>query len=168
MFLWNSPHDPMNVGNLISGSFAFSKPSLYIWKISVHILLKCNLKDFECKLINMWSECNCTVVWTLFGIALHWDWNENWRFPVQWPLLSFPNLLAYWMQHLKASSFRILSSSGGILSSLLALFVVMFPKAYLTSHSSMSGSRWVTTPSWLSRSLRLFCIVLLCVLTTSF
>ena len=45
------------------------------------------------------------------------------------------------MQHLKASSFSILNSSGGILSSLLALFVVMLPKAYLTSHSSMSGSR---------------------------
>ena len=45
--------DPTDVGSLISGSFAFSKPSLYVWKISVHILLKCNLKDFECKLINM-------------------------------------------------------------------------------------------------------------------
>ena len=38
--------DPMNVGNLISGSSAFS-PSLYIWKLLVHVLLKPSLKDFE-------------------------------------------------------------------------------------------------------------------------
>ena len=40
-------YDPSDVGNLISGSFAFPKSSLYIWKFSVHILLKPNLKDFE-------------------------------------------------------------------------------------------------------------------------
>ena len=40
-------YDPMDVGNLISGSYAFSKSSLYIWKLSVHILLKPSLKDFE-------------------------------------------------------------------------------------------------------------------------
>ena len=39
-------HDPMDVGHLISGSSAFSKSSLYIWKFSVHILLKPSLKDF--------------------------------------------------------------------------------------------------------------------------
>ena len=49
-----------------------------------------------------------------------------------------------------ASSFRIWNSSAGIPSPPLALFVVMLPKAHLTSHSRMSGSRWVITPSWLS------------------
>ena len=88
-------HDPMDVGNLISGSSAFSKSSWYTWKFSVHILLKPTLKDFEHYPANMWNECNCTVVWTLFGIALLWDWNENCPFPVLWPLLSFPNLLTY-------------------------------------------------------------------------
>ena len=39
--------DPKDVGNLISGSFAFSKPSLYTWKFSVLILLKPSFKDFE-------------------------------------------------------------------------------------------------------------------------
>ena len=39
-------HYPMNVGNLISGSSAFS-PSLYIWKLLVHVLLKPSLKDFD-------------------------------------------------------------------------------------------------------------------------
>ena len=52
-----------------------------------------------------------------------------------------------------ASSFRIWNSSAGILSPLLALFEVMVPKAHLTSQSRMSGSRWLTTPSWLSKSL---------------
>ena len=40
-------HDPEDVGNLISGSSAFSKTSLIIWKFSVHVLLKPGLKDFE-------------------------------------------------------------------------------------------------------------------------
>ena len=39
--------DPMDVGNLISDSSAFSKSNLYIWKFSVHILLKPSLEDFE-------------------------------------------------------------------------------------------------------------------------
>ena len=39
--------DPEDVGNLISGSSAFSKTSLNIWKFTVHILLKLGLKDFE-------------------------------------------------------------------------------------------------------------------------
>ena len=55
-----------------------------------------------------------------------------------------------------ASSCRILNSSAGIPSPLLALFIVILPKAYLTSHSRMPGSRWVITPSWLSGSWRSF------------
>ena len=55
-----------------------------------------------------------------------------------------------------ASSFRIWNSSTGILSPPLALFIVMFPRAHLTSHSKMFGSRWVITPSWLSGSWRSF------------
>ena len=39
--------DPVDVGNLISGSYAFSKTSLYIWKFTVHILLKPGLENFE-------------------------------------------------------------------------------------------------------------------------
>ena len=89
--------DPTEVGNLISGSSAFSKSSMYIWKFSVHILLKYSLKDFEHYHVNVWSEYNCMVVWTFFGIAFLRNWNENWPFPVLWPLLSFPNLLAYWV-----------------------------------------------------------------------
>ena len=40
-------HDPADVGNLISGSSAFSKTSLNIWKFMVHVLLKCGLENFE-------------------------------------------------------------------------------------------------------------------------
>ena len=39
--------DPMDVGNLISGSSAFSKSSLNMWKFSVHILLKPGMENFE-------------------------------------------------------------------------------------------------------------------------
>ena len=46
-------YDPMDVGKLISGSSVFSKSSLYIWKFSVHILLKPSLKDFEHCLASM-------------------------------------------------------------------------------------------------------------------
>ena len=91
--------DPMDVGNLISGSSAFSKSSLNIWKFTVDILLKPDLEDFGHYSASVWNECNCVVVWTFFGIAFLWDWNENLPFPVLWPLLSFPNLLAYWVQH---------------------------------------------------------------------
>ena len=40
-------HDPADVGNLISGSSAFSKTTLNIWKFTVHILLKPDLENFE-------------------------------------------------------------------------------------------------------------------------
>ena len=46
-------YNPRDVGNLFSGSSAFSKPSLYIWKFSVHVLLKPSLKDFEHNFVRM-------------------------------------------------------------------------------------------------------------------
>ena len=78
-FFWNSRffYDPTDVGNLISGSSAFSKPSLYIWKFLVRVLLKPSLKDFVHCLASMWSMCNCLVVWAFFSIALLWDWNKT-------------------------------------------------------------------------------------------
>jgi len=92
-------YDPADVGNLISGSSAFSQSSMNIWKFTVHLLLKPDLENLEHYFASVWDECNCAVVWAFFGIALLWDCNENWPFPVLWPLLSFPNLLAYWVQH---------------------------------------------------------------------
>ena len=101
MFFWNSLALLMiqRMLTLISGSSAFSKSTLNIWKFIVHVLLKPGLENFEHYFASMWDECNCAVVCAFFGIAFLWDWNEKWAFPVLWPLLSFPNLLAYWVQH---------------------------------------------------------------------
>ena len=159
-------NDPTNVGNLISGSSAFSKTSLNIWKFTVHVLLKPGLENFEHYFASLWDECNCVVVWTFFGITFLWigmktdlfqSCGHCWVFQICWHFecITFT-----------ASSFRIWNSSIGIPSLPLALFVVMFPKAHLTSHSRISGSRWVMTPSWLSGYEDLFCIVLLCILAT--
>ena len=90
--------DPVDVGSLTRSS-ASSKSSLNIWKFLVHVLLKSSLENFEHYFVSVWDECSCVVVWTFFSIAFLWDWNENWPFSVLWPLLSFPNLLAYWVQH---------------------------------------------------------------------
>ena len=92
-------YDPLDVGNLISGSSAFSKSRLNIWKFMAHVLLKPSLENFEHYFTNVWDECDCVVAWAFFGISFLWDWNENGPFPVLWPLLRFPNLLAYWVQH---------------------------------------------------------------------
>ena len=71
--------DPTNVGNLISGCSAFLKSSLYIWKFLVHALLRPGLKYLRITLLA--CEISAVVwVWIFFGIALLWDWNENWLF----------------------------------------------------------------------------------------
>ena len=69
--------DPTDVVNLMSGSSAFSRSSLNIWKFMVHILLKPCLENFEHYFSSVWGECNCAVVWAFFGIVDLWDWNEN-------------------------------------------------------------------------------------------
>ena len=154
--------DPMNVDNLISDSSAFSKTSLNIWKFMVHVLLKPGLENFEHYFTSMWDECNCVVVWELFVIAFLWDWNENWPFPVLWPLLSFPNLLTYSGQHFHtASSFRIWNSSTGIPSPPLAFFEVMLPKAtWLQIPGCLALGEWSHHHVYLGRE-DLFCIVFL-------
>ena len=55
-------YDPADVGNLISGSSAFSKTSLKIWKFTVHTLLKAGLENFEHYLTSVGDECNSAVV----------------------------------------------------------------------------------------------------------
>ena len=67
----------MNVDNLISGSSAFSKSDLNIWKFTIHVLLKLGLENFEHYFARVRDECNCAIVSTFFGIAFLWDWNEN-------------------------------------------------------------------------------------------
>ena len=58
---------PLDIGNLISGSSAFSKSSLNIWKFMVHILLKPGLQNFEHYSASMGVQCNCVV----FEHSLH-------------------------------------------------------------------------------------------------
>ena len=96
-------YDPMEAGNFISVSSAFLKSSLNIWKFFSQVLLKPSLKDFEHYFASMWNEWNCVAVWTFFGTVPLWDWIENWPFPFLWPLLRFPNLLAYWVQHFNSN-----------------------------------------------------------------
>ena len=147
----------MDVGNLISGSSAFSKTSLTIWKLMVHVLLKPSLENFEHYFTSVWDECNCALVWAFFGIAFLWGWNENWHYQSCGHCWVFQICWHIEYSTFTASSFRMWNSSTGIPSPPLALFVVMLPKAHLTSHSRMSGSRWVITLSWLSGSWRFFC-----------
>ena len=99
---------------------------------------------------------HCALVWAFFGNAFLWDWMKTdlfhsrahgWVFQICWHTEC---------STFTASSFRIWNSSTGIPSPPLALFIVMLPKAHLTLHSRMSGSRWVITPSWLSGSWRSF------------
>ena len=87
-------YDPMDVRNVISGSSAFSKSKLNIWKCTVHIPLKPGLENFA----SVWDEFNCAVV-----LSIPWHYpslglERNIPFPVLWPLLSSPNVLAYWVQ----------------------------------------------------------------------
>ena len=93
MFFWNSL------------AFSMIQQMLAIWSLvplpflnpawtSESSWVKPDLEKFEHCFASMWDECNCAVVWIFFGIAFLRDWNKNWPFPVLWPLLSFPNLLA--------------------------------------------------------------------------
>ena len=95
------------------------------------------------------------IVGIFFGIALLWvgmkidlfqSCGHCWVFQICW----------HECNTLTPSLFRVINRSAGIPSPPLALCPVMLPKAHWTSHSRMSGTRWVITPSWLSRSLRPF------------
>ena len=138
---------------------------LNIWKFTFHILLKPGLENFKHYFASVWDESNCVVIWAFFVIAFLWDWKENWPFPVLWPLLfsKFAGILSSALS--TASSFRIGNSSSEIPSPPQSLFVVMLPKVHLTSHSRMSGSRWMITiviiwvikifkTHWLAQGLR--------------
>ena len=69
-------YDPKDVGNLIFGSSAFSKSSMYVWEFSAHLLLKPRLKDFEHYLASIWNKCNWTnslnILWRCPFLGLEW------------------------------------------------------------------------------------------------
>ena len=71
-------YDPVNVGNLISGSSAFLKSSLNICKFSDHILLKLNLKDFRhnllaCEMSTIVWQCEHSLSLPFLGIGMKMD-----------------------------------------------------------------------------------------------
>ena len=85
-------YNPTDVSNLISGSSAFSKTSLNIWRVSIYVLSKHHLENFEHYFASMWDEWNCVVVWTLpfFGIGMKTELFQScghcWVFQICWPI----------------------------------------------------------------------------------
>jgi len=130
--------DPVDVGNLISGSSVFSKSSLNIWKFTVHVLLKPAWRIFSitllaCEMSAIVEKFEHSLALPFFGIGMKTDLFQSCGhcrvFQICW--------------HIECSSFtasplRIGNSSTGIPSPPLALFLVMLSKAHLTSHSRMS------------------------------
>ena len=92
-------YDSADVGNWISDSSAFSKSSLYIWKLSGHVLLKSSLKDFDHYLASMWNDHNCGFVWTFFVIEMKVTFSS----PVS--TAEFSKFTAYWLQHFNSIIF---------------------------------------------------------------
>ena len=90
--IWNQSVGPCPV--LTTASW----PAYRFLKRWLHVLSKPSLGYFEHCFANVWDEYNYVVVWTFFGIACLWNWNENWPFPVLWLLLTFLNLLTDWVQ----------------------------------------------------------------------
>ena len=131
----------------------------YCWSLAWRIL---SITLLACEMSAIVQQFEHSLALPFFGTGMKTDLFQScghcWVFQICWHIEC---------NTLTASSFRIRNSSAGIPSPPLALSVVMLPKAHLTSHSRMSGSRWVITPSWLSGSWRFFCIVLLCILATS-
>ena len=143
-----------DVGNLISGSSAFSKSSLniwnswftYCWSLAWRIL---RITLLLCEMSAIVWQFEYSFLLLFFGIGMKTDLFQScdhcWVFQICWH-----TECSTWT----ASSFRIWNSSTGIPLPPITLFIVMLAKPHLTWHSSMSGSRWVTTPLWLSGSWR--------------
>ena len=121
---------------------------MYCWSLAWRTL-SITLLVSEMRAI-VW-EFEHSLVLPFYGIGMQTDFSQScghcWVFQICWHIE---------VSTLTASSFSILNSSVGIPSPTLALFLVMLPKAHLTSHSRMSVPRWVTTPLWFSGSLRPF------------
>ena len=121
-------NDPAVVGNLISGSTAFSKASwtsesswfMYCWSLAWRIL---SITLLACEMSQLCSSLS------ILQIAFLWAWNENWHFPVLWPLLSFPVCCHIECSTCTASYFRIWNSSTGIPS--FVYMLLKLPNSYI-------------------------------------
>ena len=134
-----------------SGSSRF----MYCWSLAWRIL-SITLLTCEISAIVWYFKHSLTL--PFFGIGMETDLFQScgpcWVFQICWHIEC---------STFTASSFRIWNSSTGIPSPPVALFVVNLPKAHLTSHSRMSGYRWVITPLWLSWSWSSFFPQFFCV-----
>ena len=170
-------HDPTNVGNLISSSPAFSRSKLNFWKINglcwrfkVEVeglswsltwrILSITL--LACEMSAIVQSFKCSLALCLFGIGMETDLfqfcGHCWVFQICWHVEC---------SIFTASSFRIWNSLTGISSPLLALFIVILPKAHLTLHSRcLVLGEWSYHHDYLGRE-DFFCIVLMCILATS-
>ena len=88
-------YDAMDVGNLISGSSAFSKSSLYIWKCSVHTLLKHSLNNFECYLASIWASLLVQLVKILPAMWETWIWSLGWEDPLEKGMATHSSTVAW-------------------------------------------------------------------------
>ena len=125
-----------------------SSQFMYCWSLAWRIL---SITLIVCEMSAVVRYFGHSLALPFFGIGMKTDLFQScghcWVFQICWHIE---------YSTFTASSFRIWNSSSGIPSPPLALFIVMLPKAHLTSHSRMSGSRSVITPSWLSGSWRSF------------
>ena len=159
MFFWNSLAFSMIQRMLAIWSLVplpFLKPAwtsgssqfTYCWSLAWRIL---SITLLACEMSAIVRQFDHSLALPFFGIGMKTDlfqscghcWVSQICWHIEWSTLT-------------ASSSRIWNSSADIPSAPLVLFVVMLPKAHLTSHSRMSGSRWVVTPSWLSGLWRSF------------
>ena len=159
MFFWNSlafsmAQQMLAIWSLVplpflnpawtSGSSRF----MYCWSLAWRIL-SITLPACEMSAI-VWQFEHSSGL-PFFGIGMKTDlfqfYSHCWDFQICWHIEC---------STFTASSFRIWKSSTEITSPPLALFVAMFCKAHLISHSRTSGSRWVITRSWLSGSWKSF------------
>ena len=134
-----------------SGSSQFT----YCWSLAWRI---CSISLLACEMSAIVQYFEHSLALPFFWIGMKADLFQScdhcWVFQIWWHIEC---------STFTVSSFRIWNSWTEIPSPPLALFIVSLPKAHLTSHSRMSGSRWVITPSWLSESWRSFLYSSLCV-----
>ena len=164
MFSWNSLPLPM-IQRMLAIWSLFPLPLLnpawtsgsswfmYCWSLALRIL---SINFLQCEM--------SATVWYIefFSIGFFGTGMKTDLFQSCGHCWVFQN---YWHTECRtftASLFRIWNSSTEIPSPPLALFAVMLSKAHLTSHSRMSGSRWVITPSWLSELWRSFFVQFFC------
>ena len=161
MFFWNSLafsiiQQMLAIWSLVPLSFlnpactSVSSWFTYCWSLAWKIL---SITLLACEMSAIVQQFEHSLALPFFGtgrkIDLFQSCGHCWVFQICWHIEC---------NTITASSFKILSGSTGVPSLPLDLFVGMLPQANLTSHSRMSSSRSVTTPSWLSGSLSLFCV----------